>query len=58
MELATRCFPCTALARRAEEYRDSKYPQALRFVVGLREKGAALLAARREAADHDDIPEE
>lgn len=35
-DLPHRCHACTAIARRAKEYDDQDFPQAYRFVVGLR----------------------
>lgn len=41
-DLPHRCHACTAIARRAKEYDDQDFPQAYRFVVGLRgAKGVA-----------------
>lgn len=37
-DLPHRCHACTAIARRAKEYDDAEFPQAYRFVVGLRSK--------------------
>ena len=35
-DLPHRCHACTAIARRAKEYDDQDFPQAYRYVVGLR----------------------
>ena len=34
-DFPTRCHPCTAIARRAKDYEESKAPGALRFGVHL-----------------------
>lgn len=59
LPLATRCYACTALARRAREYEGVQHAHALRFTPGVDPKGAAIIAARREAQEQalDEMPE-
>ena len=48
--LPHRDFACTTLAKAAEKYKDSEHPQALRYIVGLREgaeKRKAKAVAKR-----------
>ena len=48
-----RCGGCTALARAADHAKDAEHPQALRYVIGLREgwesRKASLAGERAEA---------